>query len=119
MEARALVSRRTRPLTLDGGRTVHQVAHSVPLGLRRTVEGRDRQRSARHQRRAERDHHGIQGAVVHDHARQDAAGRGGAGVPGKNLPARGPRGGTSRAASAGYHYKGKIGSEHGQQGQPQ
>ncbi len=67
IEARALVSRRIRPLQLDG-RTVHQVAIPFHFGYGRAGPRRCRERPDGDLRRAERDHHGNQSACLQYYA---------------------------------------------------
>ncbi len=119
VEARALVSRRTRPLTLDNGRILHQV--SIPWHWGYAGPGK--------------------GGIVNDliaisgepnvtimESKALACviipGKMPAGVAGhqfmeKISPPDDPVLEHPEQLPQGYHYKGKLGSEHGQQGQPQ
>lgn len=89
LEARALVSRRMRPLMVDGNRRVHQIAIPYHWGYAGPKNARwHRQRPACHQRRAQRHHHGIQGPRLHDHPWADASGRSGPRTHRENFAAR-------------------------------
>ena len=122
VEARALVSRRMRPLMVDGNRRIHQIALPYHWGYAGPANAR--------------------GGIVNDLIAISGepnvtimeskalsctvipgkmpAGRGGARVPGEDFAA-----GRSRSSSIPSRcrpviiIKGKLGSEHGQQGQPQ
>ena len=78
-EARALVTRRMRPLWVEG-RTVHQVGLPYHWGYQGPRHRRRRQRPAGHFRRAERAHHGNQGAGLRYRAGRRAQWAGGAGA---------------------------------------
>ena len=119
VEARALVSRRTRPLTLDNGRTLHQV--SIPWHWGYAGPGK--------------------GGVVNDLIAISGEpnvtimeskalscvivpGKMPAGLAGHEFlerisPPGDPMLEHPEQLPRDYHYKGKLGSEHGQQGQPQ
>ena len=100
VEARALVSRRTRPLTLDGGRTLHQVSIPFHWGYAGPSKGGIVNDLLGHQRRAERDDHGEQGARLRDRPGQDARRGRGPPLPRKNLPSRRPAPGAPRTTPA-------------------
>ena len=74
IEARAMVTRRLRPLLVEG-RVVHQIGLPVPLGLRRRDRRRQRQRPDLAGGRPEREHARGQGVRL----------------PGPRRPARRPR----------------------------
>ncbi len=121
LEARALVSRRMRPLMVDGNRRVHQVALPYHWGYAGPENAR--------------------GGIVNDLlaisgepnvtimeskalACTIIPGRMPPGVAGHELlekisPPDDPIVEHPEQMPPGYHYKGKLGSEHGQQGQPQ
>ena len=117
--ARALVSRRTRPLTLDGGRTLHQVSISYHWGYAGPSKGG-----------IVNDLIAISGepnvTIMESKALSCVI------VPGKMPAGLAGHEFIERISPPGdpllehpeqlprdYHYKGKLGSEHGQQGQPQ
>ena len=72
VSARALVTQRVRPLQING-KTIHMVGLPYHWGWKGVVHRRCRQRSASHFRRAQRSHHGNQGAGVQSHSRSASA----------------------------------------------
>ncbi len=117
--ARALVSRRTRPLTLDGGRTLHQVSIPFHWGYAGPSKGG-----------IVNDLIAISGepnvTIMESKALSCVIvpGKMPAGVAGHEFlerisPPKDPVLEHPEQLPRGYHYKGKLGSEHGQQGQPQ
>jgi formate dehydrogenase major subunit len=119
VEARALVSRRTRPLTLDGGRLLHQVSISFHWGYSGPSKGgivNDLIAISGEPNVTIMESKALSCTVIAGRLPEGAAGHE---FLEKISPPGDPILEHPEQLPPGYPYKGKVGSEHGQQGQPQ